>query len=141
MSVYLQIIKLECHVKKNVHFRHFAFNQSSKAGKTADFYSSDFYQRGIENHFELWKEVVNNNGEYIIDIFFIKPLKREKRTYLPTKNGGNLVANLIENQLSLANSRHIVKLVKLGLSVFNQYLIAFLCSIVISRDSYLMDGK
>ena len=27
----------------------------------------DFYQRGIENLVERWKEVMNNNGEYIID--------------------------------------------------------------------------
>ena len=36
---------------RNEHFRHliFAFNQGSKAAKAADFYSGDFYQRGIEN--------------------------------------------------------------------------------------------
>ena len=27
----------------------------------------DFYQQGIENLVECWEEVVNNNGEYIID--------------------------------------------------------------------------
>ena len=27
----------------------------------------DFYQRGIENLIECWEDVVNHNGEYIID--------------------------------------------------------------------------
>ena len=45
----------------------FAFNQCSKATKAADFYSDDFYQHVIKNHVERWEEVVNNNGEYIID--------------------------------------------------------------------------
>ena len=44
----------------------FAFNQGSKTAKAAD-----FYQRGIENLVERWEEVVNNNGEYIIDQFVI----------------------------------------------------------------------
>ena len=48
ISVYIQIIKIECQVKKNEHFRHllFAFNKGSKA---ADFNSGDFYQKGIKN--------------------------------------------------------------------------------------------
>ena len=60
---------MECQVKKNEHFAHllFAFNQGSKATKAADLYSGDFCQRGIENLVERWEEVVNNNGEYIID--------------------------------------------------------------------------
>ena len=56
---------MECQVNKDQHLRHlFAFNQGRKA---ADFYSGDFCQRGIENLVERWVEVVNNNGEYIID--------------------------------------------------------------------------
>ena len=57
-------------MKKNEHFRHlllFAFTQSSKATKAVDFYSGDFYQQGIENLVKHWEEVVNNNGEYIMD--------------------------------------------------------------------------
>ena len=27
----------------------------------------DFCQRGIENLVNRWKEVINNNGEYIVD--------------------------------------------------------------------------
>ena len=68
ISIYFQMIKMECHVKKNEHFRHFlfAFNQGSKTAKAADFYSGEFYQRGIDNLVERL-EVVNNNGECIID--------------------------------------------------------------------------
>ena len=60
---------MECHIKKNEHFLHllFAFIQGSKSAKSADFYSGDFDQRGIDNLVERWEEVVNNNGEYIID--------------------------------------------------------------------------
>ena len=50
---------MESHVKKNDHFSHllFALSQGSKAVKAAhDICAS-----------EHWKEVVNNNGEYIID--------------------------------------------------------------------------
>ena len=54
---------MECQVKQNENFRHllFAFNQYFKVEKAADFYSGDLYQRGIENLFERWEEVVNNN--------------------------------------------------------------------------------
>ena len=60
---------MACQVMRNEHFRHvlFAFNQVSKAAKAVDFYFRYFYQRGIENLVERWEEVVNNNGEYIID--------------------------------------------------------------------------
>ena len=61
---------MECQAKNNEHFRHillFALNQGSKAAKAADFYSGDFFQRGIENLAERWEEVVSNNGEYIMD--------------------------------------------------------------------------
>ena len=60
---------MECQVKKNEHFRHliFALNQGFKASKVADLYFGDFYQRGIENLVKRWEEVVNNNGEYIIN--------------------------------------------------------------------------
>ena len=34
--------------------------------KAIDFYSGGFY-RGFENLVERWGEVVNNNGEFIID--------------------------------------------------------------------------
>ena len=60
---------MEYQVKINEHFLPlllFTFNQGSKAAKAADFFSGDFYQRLIENFVELWEEVVNNNGEYII---------------------------------------------------------------------------
>ena len=45
----------------------FALNQGSKAAKADDFYSGDFYKRGIENPAERGEELANNNGEYIID--------------------------------------------------------------------------
>ena len=48
-------------------FLPFPLNQGSKAAKAADFYSGNFYQQGIENLVRRWEEVVNNNGEYIID--------------------------------------------------------------------------
>ena len=45
ISVYFQMIKSECQVKKNEHFLHlFTFNLSSNFAKAADFYSG-----GIEN--------------------------------------------------------------------------------------------
>ena len=45
ISVYCQIFKMTCQVKKNEHLQHliFAFNQCSKAAKAADLYSADFY--------------------------------------------------------------------------------------------------
>ena len=32
-----------------------------------EFKPDDFYKQGIENPVEHWEEVVDNNGEYIID--------------------------------------------------------------------------
>ena len=93
MSVYFLIIKLKCRVKKNEHLRHlliFALNHGSKAAKAANLYSVDFSQRGIENLVVGWEEVVDINGEYIIDKLadFIKPLQNQIQikagTWLPT---------------------------------------------------------
>ena len=46
ISVYFQISKMECEVKRN-HLL-FALNQSSKAENADNFYSGDFCQRGIK---------------------------------------------------------------------------------------------
>ena len=61
------------------------------AAKAADFYSGSFYQQGIEDLVECWEEVVNNNGEYIIDLLVVIFCQTFKK--LNFIKGGNLVAN------------------------------------------------
>ena len=58
---------MECQDKKMRIFYSFFLLLIKVLAKSVDFYSGDFYQRGIENLVERWEEVVNNNGEYVID--------------------------------------------------------------------------
>ena len=56
---------MQCQVEKDEHFRH--LNHGSNTAEAADFYSGDFSQRDIKNILERWEEVLDNNGECIID--------------------------------------------------------------------------